>query len=78
MDEDFWDHNLKKSVMYKDDACLPTILSFLPSASSYNLAVLSAKLLACSAVLLVAIYAFSLTSFSGINSHLACVYKFFN
>jgi len=48
------------------------------STSLYNLAVLSAKILECYVVLLVAIYAFSLTSFSVINSHLACVYKFFN
>jgi hypothetical protein len=77
VDEDFYDHGLKMSVMHKDVACLPALLS---SAvwSLCNLAVLPPKILAYSVVLLVAIYAFSLTSFSVINSHLACVYKLFN
>jgi hypothetical protein len=61
VDEYFCDHDFKKPVMHKDVACLSVFMSssfcFL-----YNLAVLSAKILECSAVLLVANYSISLTS----------------
>jgi len=47
VDEDFYDHGLEMSLMHSDVACLPAVLS---SASSYNLAVFSAKILVCSVV----------------------------
>jgi hypothetical protein len=61
VDEELCDHGLKMSVMLKEVACL-SVLCLMPSASLYNLSVLSAKIPACFAVLLVAVYAISLTS----------------
>jgi hypothetical protein len=59
VDEELCD--LKMSVTLKDVACL-SAFCLMPSASLYNLAVLLAKILACCAVLLVAVNAISLTS----------------